>query len=68
MVVSDSLDSLILPPNGGNHDSTPDLVRLDTENLSDIIVSKDRCVGLPSSILITNKWGKFLFRLRVVLI
>lgn len=39
MVVSDSLDSLILPPNGGNHESTPDLVHLDTEYLGDIIVS-----------------------------
>lgn len=59
MVVSDSQDSLILPnrPNGGNHESTPDLVRLDTENLSDIIVSISRVVGLTSSM------EKFLFRL-----
>lgn len=57
MGVSDSQDSLILPsrPNGGNHESTPDLVRLDTENLDDIIVSISRVVGLASSM----EWKNF---------
>lgn len=40
MAMSGSQDSLIHTPNGSNNrDSTPDLVRLDGDNLDDIIVS-----------------------------
>lgn len=42
MVITDSQDSLIRTHNGSNnHGSTPDLVRSDADNLSDIIVSND---------------------------
>lgn len=39
MTDSESEDSLIQTHNGSNSESSPDLVRLDADNLSDIIVS-----------------------------
>lgn len=38
-------DDLLALHNGSNRESTPDLVRLDTDNLSDIIVSGIKAIN-----------------------